>query len=301
MSLSLDTNGSRNDYPRNFVVHVSADGKEWGDPVAQGVGDDAVMSIELDCPEPVRHVRITQTGKAPKNYWSIHEFAIKGMSADAKPTESLAQMLADADPDQLAAESTELGDPKAGAVLFYNATLACANCYDPASGPRLTPDLATNRDGVTDRFLVDSVLHPSKDIRKEYEQLMMLTVDGVSMMGIKESETDETLVLREPANGKHIEIAQDDIEFSKPSPISPMPAGLVNPLASKQQFLDLVRFLIEVDGGGVEKLQTLTQFVVLLLVRRPLIGKGIDEHQRSLGRAITSPNPCRVISFPSKR
>ena len=258
MSIRLDTKQSAADYPRHFVVHVSADGKEWSDKVAEGFGDDPITLIELDCPEPVQYVRITQTGKAPKNYWSIHELAIKGMSADAKPAESMAQTLADANPDQLAADARKLGDAKAGAALFYNATLSCANCHDPANGPPLAPDLASKRDGVTDRFLVESVLNPSKDIRKEYAQLMVLTVDGVSLMGFKHSETDDTLVLREPASGKEIEIAQDDIEFTKPSTVSAMPAGLVNPLASEQQFLDLVRFLMEINDGGTEKLQALT-------------------------------------------
>ncbi|WP_372720963.1 discoidin domain-containing protein [Novipirellula sp.] len=258
MSLHLDTQASRADYPRQFVVHVSVDGKDWGDPVANGVGDGPITVVELDCPEPVKHVRIAQTGKAPKNYWSIHELSIKGMSADAKPTESLAQTLADADPDQLAAEARAHGDPRAGAVLFYNPALSCANCHDPANGPRLAPDLASLRDGVTDRFLVESVLTPSKDIRKEYSQWMVLTVDGVSLMGFKQSESDETLVLSDPASGKLIPIAQDDIEFSKLSTLSAMPAGLVNPLASKQQFLDLVRFLMEINGGGEESLQTMT-------------------------------------------
>ena len=38
-----------------------------------------------------------------------------------------------------------------------------------------------------------------------------------------------------------------------------MPAGLANQLADREQFLDLVAFLIEIEKGGQKKLQELLQ------------------------------------------
>ncbi len=79
---------------------------------------------------------------------------------------------------------------------------------------------------------------------------MVLTIDGLTVTGFKHSEDDMTLVLRDPASGNLIKINQDDIEFMKESQVSAMPAGLVNPLTGKQQFLDLVHFLIVTNEGG---------------------------------------------------
>ncbi len=259
MSLLLESKASPKDYPRGYTVEVSVDGKNWSAPVAKGTGDGPNINIELDLPDPIRHLRITQTGKAPKLYWSIHELTIQGKAPGEKPAESMAQVLADADPSELAAEARELGNAKAGAVLFFNSAMTCANCHEPASGPRLAPDLAAKREGVSDRFLVEAVLHPSKEIRKEFAQELVLTVDGTTVMGFKDSASDDVLVLRDPASGKLIEVAQDDIEFTKTGTVSAMPAGLVNPLSNRQQFLDLIRFLMEIDGRGSEFLKSMSE------------------------------------------
>ena len=38
-----------------------------------------------------------------------------------------------------------------------------------------------------------------------------------------------------------------------------MPPGLVNQLGSKEDFLDIVRFLMDINEGGPEKLKTLKE------------------------------------------
>ncbi|MFT5522938.1 MAG: mono/diheme cytochrome c family protein/glucose/arabinose dehydrogenase, partial [Pirellulaceae bacterium] len=95
LSLTLDTRGSNDDYPRGYVVHMSNDGKQWSEKVAEGRGSEAVTVIELNSVEPAKYIRITQTGSSGNKFWSIHELSIKGLSAkDAVPVESLAQLLA---------------------------------------------------------------------------------------------------------------------------------------------------------------------------------------------------------------
>ena len=63
----------------------------------------------------------------------------------------------------------------------------------------------------------------------------------------------ETLVIREPAGGKEIELATEEVLAMKQLAVSVMPAGLVNQLANRSQFLDLVRFLMEVNEGGTKR------------------------------------------------
>ncbi|WP_246146441.1 DUF7133 domain-containing protein [Rubripirellula lacrimiformis] len=247
MSLTLDSTKSNDDYPRGYTVSVSSDGKTWSEPVAKGTGDAPMLEIEIDSAAPIQHIRIDQTGTSSNKYWSIHELAIKGVSLRDPLPVALSQQLSTETASALAGEAKQKGDAVRGAKWFYNQSLSCAKCHDPISGDRLGPDLASKRDNVNDEFIVDSILDPSKSIRKEFAQMMVLTADGVALTGFFVSEDDDQYILREPAGGKLIKIPQDDIEAMKPAATSAMPAGLVNQLTDRDQFLDLVRFLIEVN------------------------------------------------------
>ncbi len=257
-SVVLDAQGSPDDYPRGYVVHVSSDGRDWGKPVAQGRGTQGIHAIEMSVPRPIKHIRITQTGSDRGKYWSIHDLAIKGISASAAPPmESLAKILAGMKPETLASEARKLGDAKRGAAIFYNQTLSCAKCHDPDSGKRLGPDLASKRDGVTDVFLVESILQPSKSIRKGFEQLVVQTDEGLVITGFRAHEDANTLVIRDPAAGKEIKLDKDDLLGMKTGELSAMPPGLVNQLADPKQFLDLAKFLMEINEGGAKRLSEL--------------------------------------------
>ena len=48
----------------------------------------------------------------------------------------------------------------------------------------------------------------------------------------------------------HVAVATDDIDDRAVSKTSIMPPGQVNQLASRQQFLDLIRYLIDIRDGG---------------------------------------------------
>lgn len=256
-ALTLDTRGSNDDYPRGFLVQTSSDGKSWSSPVAQGRGVHPVTQIELSSPEPVKRIKVTQTGSSPNKYWSIHELAIKGLTGKEPVVKSLADQLASSDSNSLAAEARDKGDVKRGAALFYNPAVSCAKCHDPQKGSRLGPDLASKRDGVTDTFLVESILHPSKSIRKGFEQVVVVTDEGLVVTGFKAKDDGKTLTLREPAGGKELEIAKDEIDQVVPSPKSAMPPGLANQLASREQFLDIVHFLMDINAGGPARLAEL--------------------------------------------
>ena len=257
MSLRLDSRRSSMDYPRGFRVNVSTDGESWSEPVAEGIGDEPITEIEVDAPEPIQFIRITQTGASPNKYWSIHELGIKGLSLREPPPVPLAQELAKIPAAELAQQARANGDAKRGATIFFNQALSCAKCHQPTTGDRLGPDLASKRDGVDDAFIVDSVLNPSKVIRKEFLQSMVLTEDGLAISGFIVNETDDELILKEPAGGKIIKLDQDDVLAMKPSKVSAMPPGLVNQLSDKNEFLDLIRFLMDINDGGPKRLNEL--------------------------------------------
>ena len=73
--ITLNTAASANDYPRGYEVAVSKDGKEWSQPIAKGRGNSAATEITFD-PVSTKFIRITQTGKADGNFWSIHELQV---------------------------------------------------------------------------------------------------------------------------------------------------------------------------------------------------------------------------------
>ncbi len=254
LALTLDTRGSNDDYPRGFVVHTSLDGESWSEPVTEGRGVHPITEIELSSSAPAKYIRITQTGTSPNKYWSIHELAIKGVTGNEPKVMSLAEQLADVDPKSLAIEARDKGDANRGVQLFYNPAVSCAKCHDPEKGHRLGPDLAAKRDGVSDPFLIESVLHPSKEIRKGFAQVVVVTDGGLVVTGFKAEDKGESMVVREPAGGKEILIPKGEVDQVVPSPRSAMPPGLVNQLGDRQQFLDIARFLMEINDGGPERL-----------------------------------------------
>lgn len=73
--LQLDYAKSANDYPRGYTVELSADGETWAPPVAKGVGANGSTSIDFPATK-TKWIRITQTGKMPGTYWSIHELEV---------------------------------------------------------------------------------------------------------------------------------------------------------------------------------------------------------------------------------
>lgn len=72
--LVLDCQGNYQDYPREYKIELSTDGKQWGAPVAQGKGG-ALSEIIFKAPGKARFVRITQLGNTTYS-WSINELVL---------------------------------------------------------------------------------------------------------------------------------------------------------------------------------------------------------------------------------
>lgn len=76
-SIVLDSAASPRDFPAAYEVHVSGDGRDWGKKaLAKGKGIDAVTRIELPEGTKARFVKITQTGRKSRLFWSIHELQV---------------------------------------------------------------------------------------------------------------------------------------------------------------------------------------------------------------------------------
>jgi putative heme-binding domain-containing protein len=165
---------------------------------------------------------------------------------------TLGSRLRSEDPAALARDARRLGDPGRGAAVFYQPSLTCVRCHVSETGsPALGPDLTTVSKELTDASLVESILEPSRVIKKGYETVTISTRDGRTLSGLLGEDRPDALVLRDPGqDGNPITISKDQIEERKNGSVSLMPSGLANNLGSRQDFLDLVRYLMEISEQG---------------------------------------------------
>jgi putative heme-binding domain-containing protein len=193
----------------------------------------------------------------------------------ARPAEPTLQQQLTAEPvADLAKVARAKGDAGRGAVLFFQPFLTCAKCHD-GTDEQLGPDLAKAGKDATAEYLIESVLLPSKVVKKGYETVVVTTKDERTVTGLVAAETPDSLTLLDPAaNGKRIVIPKADIEKRTTSNKSLMPEGLVNLLSDRQQFYDLAKYLIEIAEGGSTRAKELRPAVTAPVI--PEYEKDID-------------------------
>lgn len=165
---------------------------------------------------------------------------------------TLEEQLLNESPATLGKDAVEQGDPQRGAVVFYQPFMACTKCHSADdAAQQLGPDLSQLKKTTTNAELVTSLLKPSAVIAEKYQVVNLLTDDGKKITGLIAEATEDQLVIRDAAhNFKAVSIAKESIEAQSASKTSLMPAGQVNALASRQQFLDLVSYLAALRDGG---------------------------------------------------
>jgi mono/diheme cytochrome c family protein/glucose/arabinose dehydrogenase len=85
VGIMLDSASSIRDYARGLEVRLSMDGKTWSEPIPKK--SVTTPKTTVNWPEQkTRFIRITQTGKTPKWYWSIHSLELwQAPNADQAP------------------------------------------------------------------------------------------------------------------------------------------------------------------------------------------------------------------------
>lgn len=169
-----------------------------------------------------------------------------------------------------------------GASVFFQPSLACATCHRSKvrSNPPIGPDLGHGNaigetEKLTDEQLVESILEPSKTIRKGYETTSIRTADGEVLTGILLEKSEGVWLLRN-AGGESISLKESDIESSTTSQQSLMPTGLAQQFVDKQPFLDLLKYLMEVRDGGPDRARELEPDLSLIAVKIPDYEMKID-------------------------
>ncbi|XZE53194.1 DUF6797 domain-containing protein [Planctomycetaceae bacterium SH139] len=185
-------------------------------------------------------------------YWLACLFVLLVSYPAVANGQQLEQTLLATPTTALAQQAVTQGDAQRGAILFYQPYMACAKCHVSAGEQNLlAPSLTNMEPRPTDVELVEAILLPAKVIKKGYETQLISTVDGRIFQGRLVERFATSLVLLDAAKDfQPVTIPLAEVESESTSATSTMPAGQVNALASKQQFLDLIRYLIEIRDGG---------------------------------------------------
>lgn len=174
------------------------------------------------------------------------------VGAESAPT--LQQQLIKEDIANLSRDAREKGDASRGALAFYRQDMACIRCHSVGDdNNKYGPDLTKLGKDATDAYLVESMILPSKVIKKGFETVVITTKAGKTISGLLAEDKSDAVVIRDNAvDGKLIMISKKEIEERNDKGPSLMPEGLINVLGGRQEFLDMARFLMEVSEKGPE-------------------------------------------------
>lgn len=128
---------------------------------------------------------------------------------------------------------------------IFKATL-CAACHRFGNeGGSAGPDLTSlgGRFGVRD--LAEAILDPSKVVSDQFAFDLILRQDGTEVTGkIIEEKDEKWIIATSPFDfTQTTEIERNAIKGTKPSPVSPMPPGLINRL-NPDELKDLLAYLL---------------------------------------------------------
>ncbi|AMV39655.1 PVC-type heme-binding CxxCH protein [Planctomyces sp. SH-PL62] len=137
----------------------------------------------------------------------------------------------------LQAEVMKNASPERGTIVLTK--VRCLDCHKfGEKGQGLGPDLSTVNSRFQPADILESIVSPSKVISDQYKPITVAIEDGRILSGMPIVADGPNLVLL-ISDGSKVTIPKDEIEEQKPSPISVMPEGLLDPL-SYQEIADLI-------------------------------------------------------------
>ncbi len=134
-----------------------------------------------------------------------------------------------------------------GRRLFHHAKSAqCSNCHrHDGRGNVVGPDLSSVSQRKDRKWLLQSLLEPSRQMAPEYQPRIIVLKDGRTFTGIRlRSYTKEAI---RDSNGQNRVFDRDEVEAMVDSDVSFMPSGIANTLTIRE-LRDLIAFLeAEID------------------------------------------------------
>jgi putative heme-binding domain-containing protein len=130
-------------------------------------------------------------------------------------------------------------EPSQGVTVFEK---HCAICHQLGSkGAKIGPQL----DGIGTRGLdrlMEDILDPNRNVDQTFRATNLALNNGQVLSGLLLREEGEVLVMAD-AQGKEIRVPRATVEERTTSPLSPMPANLVDQIAEKD-FYSLLAYLL---------------------------------------------------------
>ncbi len=128
---------------------------------------------------------------------------------------------------------------------MFKATLCYACHRVGGDGGSAGPDLSAVGGRFTVADIADSLLDPNKVVSDQYQFSILTKKDGSSVWGRVVQEKDGELTVASNAYDftQTHDLPRSEVKSIKPSPVSPMPAGLINTL-NEEELRDLLGYLL---------------------------------------------------------
>jgi len=170
--------------------------------------------------------------------------AVQDPLADLPPVKGPGKVWTIEAVEALASQGFDKADRKNGERMFR--AVLCAACHSfGGQGGAAGPDLSTlgGRFSVSD--LAMALIEPSKEVSDQYAFDAITRKDGSQVFGRILEEKDEQLIVAvNPFDfSKTEEVERNEIKDIQPSPVSPMPGGLINRL-NDEELRDLLGYLL---------------------------------------------------------
>ncbi len=122
----------------------------------------------------------------------------------------------------------------------------CANCHRYAgAGGGLGPDLTSLGSRFAARDILESIMEPNKVVSDQYQSMIVTTELGDVISGQVITEDDDKIIMATNPllPNERTVVDKSDVKSKEVSPVSLMPAGLINTL-NKDELLDLMAYLM---------------------------------------------------------
>lgn len=139
---------------------------------------------------------------------------------------------------QLDSAALAASDLSHGRALFERVCASCHTLYGRGAeiGPNLT---GAGRDNLD--YLLENLVDPSASVSADFRMTVVAMRDGRVLNGMVRVRSDRTLTLQTQTEALVLDRAE--VEDERPSPLSLMPEGLLDPL-SKADARDLIAYLM---------------------------------------------------------
>ena len=129
-----------------------------------------------------------------------------------------------------------------GRSLFF--AIGCGACHRHAGlGGGVGPDLTTIPTKFDDRYLLEAIINPSKDISDQYGSSVVTMKDGTIHTGLAVEKQGKLEIYIPDPKAPPTVVSSADVKSIEESPVSQMPPGMINVL-NPDELRDLTAYLM---------------------------------------------------------